>query len=70
MTLHLTECRGGEPVRSSYVCAFCGRHGARHRVWINPPDQSTELYRWYCDVTCLCNHGTGQEPPPRQEMLL
>lgn len=50
----------GHPVRR---CSFCGKWNATLRRECNPPDDSTEVYRWWCDTTCEANWGTGQAAP-------
>ena len=44
-------------------CAFCRKWGAPVKVRCNPPDDSTEIHRWFCDTTCLAKFETNQERP-------
>lgn len=44
-------------------CVFCGKVTARYRE-INPPDDSTRVFKWVCSTTCLANWGTNQPKPP------
>lgn len=30
---------------------------------MNPPDNATEIFRWFCNTTCLANYSTGQPRP-------
>lgn len=46
-----------------HKCAFCGKHGAAFRVEMNPPDESTEVFKFFCASGCLANYGTNQPRP-------
>lgn len=60
--LALAEKLGVQP--NGYHCAFCDKHGARLRIECNPPDRATQIFRYFCDTSCLANHGTNQPRPP------
>jgi hypothetical protein len=47
-------------------CIFCGKITGRYRE-INPPDDSTRVFKWICSSTCLANWGTGQQKPIARE---
>ena len=48
------------------TCAFCGKPNATRRVECNAPDQSTQVFRYFCTVACEANYGTNQpKPDPR-----
>lgn len=46
-------------------CAHCGKHTTYLRREINPPDDSTLVWKFFCSVACDANWGTNQLPPTR-----
>jgi hypothetical protein len=45
-------------------CSFCHSYQPLRRALMNPVDDYTETWRFFCDATCEANWGTNQPPPP------
>jgi hypothetical protein len=54
---------------SEKPCVFCGKVTARYRE-INPPDDSTRIFKWVCGTTCLAMWSTGQPKPEKANARL
>lgn len=47
-------------VSAPHRCTFCCRYGADRRVEANPPDDSTQVFRFFCNSGCQANWETNQ----------
>lgn len=47
------------------ICTYC--HGRPAPLWVrmNPEDDTTETFRFFCGAACLANYGTNQPAPSR-----
>lgn len=47
-------------VFAPHRCSFCRKYGVNRRVEANPPDDCTQIFRFFCDSSCQANWETNQ----------
>lgn len=44
-------------------CTFCREQTITIRVECTPPDDATEIFRWFCSTGCVAKYETNQIRP-------